>query len=156
MHLYPVPLMPCALVADDEPSVRSFFVDALRYHGVQAVEAADGAEAIDLIRRHTGRIDVAFLDLRMPRVDGRAALVALKGLRPTLPCHLMAGYASSEDAQALRAAGATSVLCKPITLAQLAACLPVPGRGVAPRNDRLSALLPRSVPAHTCCDLFIG
>jgi len=63
------------LVADDEPAVRSTFADILRSDGYEVVEAEDGEVALEEIRKHS--IDVAILDVRMPRRDGLDVLRAL-------------------------------------------------------------------------------
>ncbi|KAA6221483.1 DNA-binding response regulator [Streptomyces albofaciens JCM 4342] len=68
------------LVADDDSLVRLALTDILGdAPGITVVaEAADGAEAVDLARAH--RIDVALMDIRMPRLDGIAATERLRGL----------------------------------------------------------------------------
>jgi DNA-binding NarL/FixJ family response regulator len=57
-------------VVDDQALVRTGFVMLLdATDGIEVVgEAADGAEAVDLVR-HTAP-DVVLMDIRMPRVDG--------------------------------------------------------------------------------------
>ncbi|MEJ2866958.1 response regulator transcription factor [Actinomycetospora sp. OC33-EN08] len=65
------------LVVDDEPMVCAHLRTILDASGELAVvgTAGDGAEAVELAVRH--RPDVVLLDLRMPGVDGFAALPAL-------------------------------------------------------------------------------
>lgn len=64
-------------VADDQALVRSGFVVLLRSApDIEVVgEAANGREAIDLVRRE--RPDVILMDIRMPEVDGLAATQAI-------------------------------------------------------------------------------
>jgi two-component system, LytTR family, response regulator len=59
-----------ALIADDEPPARRKIRDLLaREQDVDIVgEAADGVEAVALIRR--AHPDLVFLDIQMPRLDG--------------------------------------------------------------------------------------
>jgi CheY-like chemotaxis protein len=74
----------CVLVADDDPGVLTMLAALLRATaGVTSViEAADGAEAVEIAR---GRgLDVALLDLDMPRLDGVAAALRLRALQPSL------------------------------------------------------------------------
>ncbi|MFI7120316.1 response regulator [Amycolatopsis sp. NPDC049868] len=62
------------LLADDEPLLRAGARLLLNQAGdIDVVaEASDGAEAIDVVRRMT--VDVALMDIRMPRMDGLAAV----------------------------------------------------------------------------------
>ncbi|HEX7195392.1 MAG TPA: response regulator [Candidatus Limnocylindria bacterium] len=56
-------------MVDDEPSVRSLYVDALREAGHEVDVAIDGADALD--RLHEGDVPcVVLTDVRMPRMDG--------------------------------------------------------------------------------------
>lgn len=64
-----MPRQHSVLVVDDEDSVRSLYVDALEEAGHMVAVAADGAEALDRLRR--GSIPcVVLTDVRMPRMDG--------------------------------------------------------------------------------------
>ena len=64
------------LVVDDEASVRHLLTSALRQHALTVHEAADGREAIALLREN--QYAVIILDLLMPGVDGFAVIEALK------------------------------------------------------------------------------
>lgn len=72
------------LVAEDDDAMRFLLVTALgALPGVASVvETADGAAAVDAAR--TRRLDVAVLDLQMPRLDGVEAAGRLLELQPWL------------------------------------------------------------------------
>jgi CheY-like chemotaxis protein len=72
------------LVAEDDEAMRVLLVAVLRAtEGVASVvEAVDGAEAVALGRRR--RLDVALLDLNMPRLDGIEAAARLRARQPWL------------------------------------------------------------------------
>jgi len=57
------------LVVDDDPHVRSLYVDALSESGHTVAIAIDGADAIDRLRDGSHPC-VVLTDLRMPRMDG--------------------------------------------------------------------------------------
>lgn len=65
------------LLVDDEPLIRSGFRFVLAVDSsIEVVgEAADGAAAIDMVRRHNP--DVVLMDVRMPIMDGPAATAAI-------------------------------------------------------------------------------
>jgi CheY-like chemotaxis protein len=56
------------LVVDDDVDIRESLVELLQGEGYLAVGAANGAEALDLLRRQ--RSSVILLDLMMPVMDG--------------------------------------------------------------------------------------
>lgn len=64
------------LVADDEPDIVRFVVDAVTSRGHQVQTAAEGPEALAAARR--GRPDAIVLDLYLPQMDGREVCRRLK------------------------------------------------------------------------------
>ena len=89
------------IVADDHPLFRQGIVRALRIaEGFEIVaEAADGATALALIRRHEP--DVAVMDVRMPGMDGIDVIAALARSGPDVPVVLLSAF----DDEPLVAAG---------------------------------------------------
>ena len=64
------------LVVDDEAEIRELCRVNLEFEGFDVVEAKNGSEAIEMVRRH--HPDLVFLDLMMPGVDGWDVLHTLK------------------------------------------------------------------------------
>jgi len=60
------------LVVDDDPDVRDLITFSLRQKSLEVDEAADGEQALALLRRH--RYAVLLLDLLMPTMDGLSLL----------------------------------------------------------------------------------
>jgi len=100
------------LLADDEALIRAGIRLVLETaDDIEIVaEAANGAEAIELVRRH--QIDVALLDIRMPKLDGLAAAEQLTRLVPHTRIVMLTTFGEDEYvARALRA-GAAGFLLK--------------------------------------------
>jgi CheY-like chemotaxis protein len=56
------------LVADDDQAIRQLVCTIVKREGLEVDCAADGAEAIEMLREHN--YSVLLVDLMMPRVDG--------------------------------------------------------------------------------------
>lgn len=91
------------VLADDEQMVRAGMRAILSADpGIEVVaEAADGAEAVALVREH--RPDIALLDVQMPGTDGLAATTAITAEFPGTAVVILTTF--SEDAYIGRALG---------------------------------------------------
>ncbi|MFP4052646.1 MAG: PAS domain S-box protein [Phycisphaerae bacterium] len=85
-----------ALLADDEEALRRVAERLLQDLGFEVVSAVDGAEAVELFRRHRGEIVICILDLTMPRMGGRDALHEIRRIDPDTPVLLVSGYSRAE------------------------------------------------------------
>jgi CheY-like chemotaxis protein len=83
---------PVVLIAADEPAICFSLKSQVLRCGGQCIVASDGVSAIARFQAAEGGVDVAFLDVRMPRMNGPDAVRALRRLDPTLPCCLMTVY----------------------------------------------------------------
>jgi DNA-binding NarL/FixJ family response regulator len=100
------------LVADDHPVVRDGIVGMVSTDpGVEVVgEAADGAEAVRLVRALDA--DVVLMDLRMPGTDGVAAIRELARLGHSCRVVVLTTYDADADVLPAIEAGATGYLLK--------------------------------------------
>jgi PAS domain S-box-containing protein len=80
------------LVVDDEDYIRSLCGEYVRMLGFEPLEAADGHEAVELFRLHTGTVAFVILDLTMPNMDGVATLKELRKITPEARIMLSSGY----------------------------------------------------------------
>ncbi|HEU4680296.1 MAG TPA: response regulator [Gemmatimonadales bacterium] len=80
------------LVVDDEDGVRDIVCRALRAAGFRALEAAQGAEALELIAAGSEAVDLVITDVVMPGLDGRELGRRLGVSRPDLPVLYMSAY----------------------------------------------------------------
>jgi DNA-binding response OmpR family regulator len=84
------------LVIDDEPSIRAVAVKMLARLGFRAIEAPDGAAALEIVRNSTAPLTAALLDLTMPGLSGEETLRRLRRIDKRLPIILMSGYNERE------------------------------------------------------------
>ncbi len=73
------------LVVDDEESVRSYVRRVLQGAGYQVLEAADGVDALALLEKLSGAVDLLVTDVKMPRLPGIELVKAVKGQFPAIP-----------------------------------------------------------------------
>jgi two-component system cell cycle sensor histidine kinase/response regulator CckA len=124
--------MESVLVVDDEPAVRHFASRVLREAGYGVQEAADGVDALRLIRSEVVDLDAVVSDIVMPRMNGVELLQSLSLERPRLPVILMSGYGNDQ----LSRRGIVSpcgVLAKPfpaeVLLAEVRRCIQLEASG---------------------------
>ncbi|WP_258726869.1 response regulator [Cellulomonas sp. NS3] len=104
--------MTAVLLVDDEQLVRAGLRLILETAGDLTVvgEAPDGQAALDAVRR--GRPDVVLMDLRMPRLDGLAATVALHATPDPPAVVVLTTFDTDEDVFRALEAGAAGFLLK--------------------------------------------
>jgi DNA-binding NtrC family response regulator len=99
------------LIVDDETIVRDSLGAWFRQDGHQ-VEVANGArDALRMVA--SSHFDMAFLDIKMPGMDGLELQTRLASADPDLTIVLMTAYASVESAVSAMKAGAYDYIVKP-------------------------------------------
>lgn len=82
------------LVVDDDRVVRDFLTRLLKEKSIRVKTAEDGFAAIEAAEKD--KFDVAFLDIKMPRMNGLQTFSKLKRLNPHLTSIFITGYAPEE------------------------------------------------------------
>jgi CheY-like chemotaxis protein len=82
----------CVLVVEDDPSVRQLAVRILEQSGYEVIQAADGVEALELVRGFDRPIDALVTDVVMPRLGGAKLARRLRVDHPSLGLLFMSGY----------------------------------------------------------------
>jgi two-component system cell cycle sensor histidine kinase/response regulator CckA len=80
------------LVAEDDSMVRDLVVRVLERAGYRVLTAVNGEEAVSAFETHAGDVDLALLDVIMPKKSGRAAYERIKALRPETKVVFCTGY----------------------------------------------------------------
>ena len=107
------------LIADDSAGNRELLRTMAAHSGYEVSEAADGASAIAVARRDPP--DLILLDIRMPGLDGYAALQILRQderLR-AVPIVAVTAHAMGGDRERGIEAGFDEYLAKPVGLRQM-------------------------------------
>ena len=101
------------LCVDDEPYNLSLLKAILLPRGYDVVVAADGPEALEVIR--TKRVDVCLLDVMMPGMDGFEVcrLIKADDLNRNIPVVMITSYADTENRIRGIEAGAEDFISKP-------------------------------------------
>ncbi len=102
------------LVVDDDRTIRRNLVQLLQSEGYQALEAANGDEALASIR--TSGPDAVLLDLKMPGRDGLEVLSELGSVLADLPVIVVTAFGGSAAAIEAMRRGAYDYLSKPFDL----------------------------------------
>jgi PAS domain S-box-containing protein len=105
----------CILVVDDEAAVRAIAQRTLEQFGYRTLLAANGAEAVSVFVRHRAGIDLAFVDMTMPVMDGPATIAALRSVEPGLRIIGSSGFADQEVMSRAQADGVEHFISKPFT-----------------------------------------
>ncbi|GIP19755.1 response regulator [Paenibacillus sp. J22TS3] len=108
------------LIADDEKLSRAFLISMLEEAGRGisiAGEAANGEELLEALIRL--QPDVAFVDIRMPRMNGLEAIERGRKLSPHTEWVILSGYSEFEYARQAISLGASKYLLKPLGLEEL-------------------------------------
>jgi PAS domain S-box-containing protein len=106
------------LIVEDEDSLRRPVAKTLRMKGAEVLEAANGLIAIDLLREHSGNIDVILLDLTIPGASAQEVLAEAAQARPNSRVLLTSAY-SEETATGISGPCIRGFIRKPFRLADL-------------------------------------
>ena len=105
------------LIAEDNAAVRQAACRALERSGYTVLQA-NGPDALELVSRHEGPIDLLLSDVVMPKVNGPKLAQVLRKLRPNLRVLYMSGYIDGTMRSRLFEVGG-GYLQKPFTVANL-------------------------------------
>jgi len=133
------------LLVEDEDSVRVMAARILRQRGYTVLEAASGGEAIGLLERYDGPLDLLVTDIIMPELSGLELAERLPLLRDGVRVLFVSGY-SEADPALTQAAATAMLLSKPFRAGELLSAV----RRVldAPRSASVAPGATPTVGAH--------
>ena len=105
------------LIVDDEPIARDNLAHIITKDGYSARVAADGQQAIDILRKE--EVDLVLTDLCMKGKDGMAVLDEAKKLWPAVEVVVITGHASVDTAVEAMRRGAYHYVAKPFKINEL-------------------------------------
>jgi PAS domain S-box-containing protein len=80
------------LLVEDEAVVRQLVAEILETSGYSVLQAADGPSALELLRRHTGALELLVTDVVMPGMSGPEVAHAVTSMRPGTQVLYTSGY----------------------------------------------------------------
>ena len=110
------------LVVEDQRHSLILLKKMLEYLDFEVLTAENGQEAVDICN-NVNDFSMILMDLKMPVMDGFAAMRAIKKLHPGLTIIAETAYALSGDESKILAAGFDDYLSKPITRETLSAVI---------------------------------
>jgi CheY-like chemotaxis protein len=111
--------MPTVLYAEDDKEHRLMMKIILKGQNIVLLEAGDGKEAVQKIKRQLP--DLILLDLFMPKLDGFGVMEAVRSTPEIrhIPIVVLSAWPTGDNRQRARKAGAVDFLAKPYDPMQL-------------------------------------
>jgi len=120
------------LVVDDEESLRFFLAEELAEQGYTVHTAANGREALDLLRQVA--IDLAIIDLQMPGLNGLELMEKIQSLPDAPELIMLTAHATLEISIEAMRRGCSDFLLKPYDFDEL---LSSAAKAMARRRQKL-------------------
>src|SRR5208283_3389582 len=85
------------LIVDDEPSIRAYLRAILQREQIHSLEAESAVQALGIVQKLGGRLDLIVCDFKMPgEMDGIDLAYSVRNSFPALPVILISGYGDVE------------------------------------------------------------
>ena len=80
------------LIVEDDDAIMKLHREVMGRYGYKVLEARDGVEALEVFNAHRDEIQIAIVDVIMPRMNGRELVEQIREQRATLPIVMISGY----------------------------------------------------------------
>lgn len=101
------------LVIDDTKNIKLLLTTCLEYSGHKVLTASNGIEALDILENE--KVDLIFLDIKMPEISGTEVLRRIRGIGIETPVIIMTAFGTVKNAVECTKLGAVAYLQKPFT-----------------------------------------
>lgn len=105
------------LIVDDDRDFAESMAEIVELNGHRPILAHSGEQALQLLDRED--IDIVFMDIRMPGINGIETFMRAHKLRPDLRAVMMTGYTDADLIKSALDNGAMGVLRKPVDVDEL-------------------------------------
>jgi len=126
------------LIVEDDSAIRQGIVDALRFAGIDTLQAGDGAAGLSMALQ--ADCDMVLLDLILPHKDGLQILEEIRTARPALPVIVLTARGDEEDRVKGLRLGADDYVVKPFSVKELLARIEAVLRRSAERPSNVRSL----------------
>ena len=109
---------PFIMLVDDEFAFVETMTKRLNVRNIETITAFSGEEGLEKLKEHQN-LDVIVLDVKMPGMDGIAALKEIKKMSPLIEVIMLTGYATMESAIDGMKLGAYDFLTKPCDIEEI-------------------------------------
>ena len=101
------------LVAEDDNINFKLIEKLLRIFNFKVIRAVDGIEAVEICKSYH-EIDLVFMDIKMPNLDGYGAFEKIREFNKTLPIIAQTSYSFPEEVEKIKQLGFNDFISKPL------------------------------------------
>ncbi|NLZ74122.1 MAG: response regulator transcription factor [Bacteroidales bacterium] len=105
------------LIAEDDDELRRLFSRVLSRNGYETLEAADVAQALEVLDIET--VDLIIADIMMPKVNGYELTASIREAGYTIPVLMITAAASFNDIKKGFSSGTDDYMVKPINVEEM-------------------------------------
>lgn len=95
------------LIVDDEPDMCWALENILKNNGVRSQKAYNGQDALRRVKKN--RFEVAFLDAKLPDIEGLELSKQIRKISPSIRIFIVSGYFYRDDPSILQAMAEGSI-----------------------------------------------
>lgn len=111
------------MIVDDEKEIRELFRDVLESRGYDVIVCETGEAAVKVVTE--SEVFAAFIDIRMPGMDGVQTLKRVRALQPGTQVVMITGYTRNEAVNEALQLGCFVCMMKPFKLRDILGILEV-------------------------------